>query len=119
MDPVIDVDLPLPVSWNQYYNAWRGRMVVSPKGKAYKESVFEVVFKKCLDYRLSCKLKVVITIHPRDRRKLDLDNFNKCLLDGLTDACVWDDDSLIDELVVVRGEIIRSGKVRVRIYRLD
>ena len=117
-DPELEIELPLPVSLNAYYKAWRNRVVVSPAGKAYKEEIFKIVFRNCYDIKLKVPLRVEVVVNNRDRRKSDLDNRMKCLLDGLTEACVWEDDSLIDELYIKRGEIVREGRVFVRIWRL-
>ncbi|NBW23084.1 MAG: RusA family crossover junction endodeoxyribonuclease, partial [Caulobacteraceae bacterium] len=51
---------------------------------------------------------------PPDKRKRDLDNVLKSLLDALTHANVWDDDSQIDDLRIYRN--IVAGMVKVRLY---
>jgi crossover junction endodeoxyribonuclease RusA len=61
----------------------------------------------------------MITAHPPDKRRRDLDNILKCLLDSLTHAGVWDDDSQVDELAVIRGEIVPGGKVKVVVEVID
>ena len=57
-----------------------------------------------------------------DRRKRDLDNLHKGILDGLTHAGVWKDDSQIDDLRIYRcraatGELVieKPGRVVVTI----
>jgi crossover junction endodeoxyribonuclease RusA len=47
--------------------------------------------------------------------KSDLDNRVKPLLDALTAAEVWQDDSLIDELHIVRAPVKAPGWVDVTI----
>jgi crossover junction endodeoxyribonuclease RusA len=51
----------------------------------------------------------------RDRRASDLDNRLKALCDALEHAGVFDDDEQIDELVIVRGPIVKGGECRVMI----
>ncbi|WP_256824678.1 RusA family crossover junction endodeoxyribonuclease, partial [Pseudomonas aeruginosa] len=50
--------------------------------------------------------------------KRDLDNLLKGLLDSLTKAGAWDDDGLVDDLRIVRGEVIAGGEVLVTIEAL-
>ncbi|NBW20709.1 MAG: RusA family crossover junction endodeoxyribonuclease [Caulobacteraceae bacterium] len=59
-------------------------------------------------------VRVVIEAFPPDRRKRDLDNILKSLLDALTHAGVWEDDSQIEDLRIYRSTI--AGMVKVRIY---
>ncbi|MBG7476336.1 RusA family crossover junction endodeoxyribonuclease [Pseudomonas aeruginosa] len=54
----------------------------------------------------------------QDRRKRDLDNLLKGLLDSLTKAGAWDDDGLVDDLRIVRGEVKVGGEVLVTIEAL-
>jgi crossover junction endodeoxyribonuclease RusA len=57
-------------------------------------------------------------LHFKDRRKSDIDNRIKSLLDALVQAGLFNDDSQVDELHVYRGEIIRQGKALIRIIEL-
>ena len=50
----------------------------------------------------------IITIFPRDKRSIDLDNRLKGLFDALQDAGVFDDDSQFDKIEIGRG-VIKSG----------
>jgi crossover junction endodeoxyribonuclease RusA len=59
-------------------------------------------------------LRVEIEAWPPDKRKRDLDNILKSLLDALTYAGIWEDDSQIDDLRIYRATI--GGMVKVRIY---
>ncbi|MCG7044530.1 RusA family crossover junction endodeoxyribonuclease, partial [Pseudomonas aeruginosa] len=63
-------------------------------------------------------VRVVIHASPPDRRKRDLDNLLKGLLDSLTKAGAWDDDGLVDDLRIVRGEVKAGGEVLVTIEAL-
>lgn len=50
---------------------------------------------------------LLISACPPDRRQRDLDNLHKGVLDALAFACVFDDDSQVDDLRIVRGELDR------------
>jgi crossover junction endodeoxyribonuclease RusA len=64
------------------------------------------------------RLRVQILVRPPDQRARDLDNVLKCLLDSLTRAGVWDDDSQVDSLLVVRGDQVDGGSVLVLVEDL-
>jgi crossover junction endodeoxyribonuclease RusA len=55
---------------------------------------------------------------PPDRRRRDLDNLQKAVLDSLAHAGIYADDSQVDLLVVRRREPLAGGKVRVRVEHL-
>ena len=67
---------------------------------------------------LTGRLRVELLLYPPDRRRRDIDNYAKSLLDSLTKAGVWEDDSQIDELTIKRCEIIKGGYVDVSIRML-
>ena len=108
--------LPYPPTVNHY---WESRVVrrgarfvstvhVSQDGQRYRESIVRL-----LDgvQSLRGRLRVQILVQPPDGRRRDLDNVLKCLLDSLTAAGVWGDDSQVDSLLVVRGDQIAGGLV--------
>ena len=49
------------------------------------------------------RIKMSILVCPPDARRRDLDNVCKATLDALQKANVYDDDSQIDRLEIVRG----------------
>ncbi|CAK0750839.1 crossover junction endodeoxyribonuclease RusA [Gammaproteobacteria bacterium] len=64
------------------------------------------------------RLAVVCELNPPDRRIRDLDNPWKCLADAITQAGGWYDDSQIDDLRLIRREVIKGGSVTVNIKTL-
>lgn len=54
------------------------------------------------------RLRVEMAVTPPDRRRRDLDNLLKAVLDGLGYADMYGDDSQIDELLVIRRPV-RKG----------
>ena len=114
------VKLPYPPSLNRYYRVWRGRMVVGPEGKAYREAVQQILgpsFQDVEPYKVP--LRVWIDVMMPDRRKRDLDNLNKSLLDAITDAGVWADDSLIEDLRLIKVGVEKPGYVRLTVSELS
>lgn len=51
---------------------------------------------------MDARYRVSIVAHFADRRRRDLDNVAKAVLDGLNDV-VWGDDSQVDDMRIVRA----------------
>lgn len=65
------------------------------------------------------RLQVWIEAYVPDRRKRDLDNIKKPLLDALTHAGVWNDDCQIDDVRSIRCPVTKGGYVRVHVGVLN
>lgn len=61
------------------------------------------------------RLSVSIYAAPPDNRRRDLDNLPKAVLDALTHAQVWPDDSQLDRLLIERVPVQKGGMIRVEI----
>lgn len=116
---MITFTLPLPPTINTYYGMRpRGGRFVKPAGLAFRKAVADVV-AQAGHKTLSGRLAMFVAIHPADRRSQDLDNRAKSLQDALTHAGVWLDDEQIDDLHLVRREVIKGGMVKVVIAELS
>ena len=111
--------LPFPPSVNTYWRNFRGRTILSPKGREFKEQVADYVAEYNVPKLGDSKLRVSMVLFPRDKRKIDIDNRIKCVLDALQDAGVFNDDFQVDELSIVRGKPIKGGAIRVLIEVID
>lgn len=120
--------LPYPPSINHYWRhptrgALAGRHLISEEGRDYRERVkahlFGRLVNKCgggLEWiKESKRLAVQIVVYPPDRRKRDLDNLLKPLLDALTHAGLWRDDYPVRDIHVADGEVVKGGGCLVRI----
>lgn len=112
-----EIELPYPPSINNYYATFRGRRILSKAGRIYKKTIKDLCLinkiKKC-----SGDIKVKIFAIPPDKRRRDLDNICKALLDALQSAGVYDDDSQIRVLFLRRGFAEPPGKVVVSVYEM-
>jgi len=107
--------LPYPPSINAYWRANGHRRFISAEGRKFKEDVAKYVIDEKVPKLGDAPLKVVIILQPRDRRKTDIDNRIKAVLDSLQDAGVYDDDSQVFYLQVHRGEAVKGGRCLVYI----
>jgi crossover junction endodeoxyribonuclease RusA len=118
---MIEVTLPYPPTVNHYFGYARGRVYLKAKGKEYRQAVadqIELQLDKLTTITKPCKVRIEAWMP--DRRTRDLDNICKALLDALTKAGVWEDDSLIDDLRIYRardenGNLLIGGMVKVKI----
>jgi crossover junction endodeoxyribonuclease RusA len=67
---------------------------------------------------LTGDVAIAILAAPPDKRKRDLDNVLKALLDSLTHCGVWTDDSQVAELVIRRVEPCKPGHVMIMVDSL-
>lgn len=109
--------LPWPPTVNTYWRNVAGRTLISRRGREYREQVgWHVRAAKTAPWPDSARLCVDIEARAPDRRKRDIDNLNKAILDSLTAAGVWADDSQVDDLRIWRGPV-GEGVVVVRVQR--
>jgi crossover junction endodeoxyribonuclease RusA len=118
---MIEVTLPWPPSINHYFGYAGGRVYLKQKGRDYRKAVQEQIELQLDDLKTitePCKVKIEAWMP--DRRIRDIDNICKALLDALTKAGVWEDDTLIDDLRIYRardesGNLLIGGMVKVKI----
>jgi len=113
------IDLPWPPTANRYWRNVAGRMVLSRDGRRYREAVDGLVWRLCREGGGvgfgESDLEVTIEAHPPDRRRRDLDNLLKPLLDALQHAGLFADDSQIVSLRIRKCCVAADGFVRVRL----
>ncbi len=64
----------------------------------------------------STRVAVKMAVYPADRRRRDIDNYPKAVFDALTAAHVWEDDTIVDELHIVRKGPDTKTSVRILIH---
>ena len=115
---MIFLTLPFPPSMNTYWRNFRGRTIISTAGREFKAAVADYVVEYRVPKLGDKKLRISMVLFPRDKRKIDIDNRIKSVLDALQDAGVFDDDFQVDELSIVRGKPIKGGAIRVLIEEI-
>lgn len=128
-DSVLQLELPWPPTVNHYWGqrVAKGRITkfIGDKGVKFRKDVIEGV-KPHLDhcekhYGLGARLSMCVLISPPDRRRRDIDNLSKALLDALEHAGAYPDDEQIDSLMLIRNKdaIVKDGKIVVILGTCD
>lgn len=115
------VDLPYPPSVNHYWLASGHRRYISPAGQRFRSDAGYLIQaarrgQKATNSRV--EVSVSVEVYPPDRRRRDLDNILKPILDALQHSGVIEDDSQVAELRVNRCERVKGGAIRVKVTQL-
>jgi Holliday junction resolvase RusA-like endonuclease len=116
---MITLELPWPPSVNHYYRHVGNKVLISKEGRQYREVVANRIkaagIKKNMD-----KVEVAIQLYPPDRRRRDVDNVLKCLLDSFTIGGIYDDDSQIYFLSIEKLEPMPpDGMAVVKVFNYE
>ena len=84
----------VPPSVNHSYRAYRGRVVLSARAREFKEKVAKSLGEAF--NKITGKVKLDVTFHFKDKRKRDIDNYLKVLLDSLKGLAFEDDDQIYE-----------------------
>jgi|TARA_R110000823_G_scaffold132872_3_gene261476 crossover junction endodeoxyribonuclease RusA len=107
--------LPYPPSVNTYWRANGKRRFISKAGILFTQEVILIVKQSKAKSFEEKRLAISVVIHPRSKRKFDLDNTLKAILDALMKAGMYNDDSQIDYIEIARGEAVKNGKAVINL----
>lgn len=110
---MLEMTLPFPPSINGYWRTFRGRQIISKRGREYRRLVLSQIAHNP-NKRLKNNLEVTMVLFPPDRRKRDIDNYTKAVFDAITHAGVWEDDSQVKLLILKMDEAAgKPGRVEL------
>ena len=80
-------------SVNKYYRSWQGRVLISKDGREFKKEMELQLnnYEKVLG-----KIQLRLILHFKDKRKRDVDNYAKVLIDCLKNKLFEDDDQIYE-----------------------
>ena len=117
---VIKIRLPLAPTLNNYRAIFqpkdkrgrptgRARLITSAQGRAYVEAVeyfWQRRFRGWPPDPLTGRIRLLVEVHMARNGRSDISNRIKALEDALTEAGAWIDDSQVDDLRVIRGDVM-------------
>ena len=115
------IEMPFPPTDNHYRQPVKMgkfiRLILSSKAREYSENTPPIIWEKG---RAILKGRIKLTLYHTMpcNRKRDLDNFLKGVQDAITKAKVYEDDSQIDILTVVRCGVLPPGNVIAEIEEI-
>ena len=112
---MIELELPFPPSVNHYYRRVGPRTLISREGRRFRERVCALLAASGVR-PLSGPLRLEIEVYPPDRRRRDVDNLQKGLLDALEHGGLYSNDSQIADLRIKRRGCVQGGRTLVRVW---
>jgi crossover junction endodeoxyribonuclease RusA len=114
----MEFELPYPPSVNHYYRHVGPRVLISKAGRKYREAVISQL-RSCGVQPLDGGIELFLEAYPPDRRRRDLDNLMKCVLDSLQHAGAYRDDSQIVKINAEKHQPMPpNGMLYIRIEKL-
>jgi crossover junction endodeoxyribonuclease RusA len=89
---------------------WKSRILLSEAGRKYRTDAQVSVWQQFhgMPRKMLGRCRVVIVTHAPDKRVFDLDNRLKASIDALQHCGVLGNDSQIDDLRILRGEVSKA-----------
>ena len=114
--------LPYPPSMNHYWRRVGPRTLISREGRTFRKNVCALLARGSGNGPRKPpsggRIALAMDAFPPDRRRRDLDNLQKPVLDALEHGGVYEDDSQIDLLITKRCEVVANGRLLVQVMDL-
>jgi len=115
--------LPYPPSVNHYWRRVGPRTLISREGRTFRKNVCALLAHGSGNGPRKPpsggRIALAMDAFPPDRRRRDLDNIQKPVLDALEHAGIYEDDSQIDLLLTRRREVTSGGRLEVDVTPLS
>ena len=105
------LSLPWPPTVNSYLKPFKSRLIKTKKHREYHANCYAIV-SKFLPF--DGELHVELLLSPPDKRRRDIDNYNKAVLDVMK-GHLYHDDSQIKRLDIFMCDKVEGGMVWVSV----
>jgi crossover junction endodeoxyribonuclease RusA len=102
---VREFEIPWPPSVNHYYRHVGNKVLISREGRQYRENVM-AMFRDKPQPPFTGPIELYAEFYPPDARRRDLDNLLKCTQDTLQHAGLFNDDSQIAVIHIIKQKPI-------------
>lgn len=102
-----------PVSVNDLYT---GRRFLTKEGKGIKQSMAWDIKRQWKEEMIKGYVGIQIDLFYSDKRRRDIDNPMKAIIDSMT-SIVFEDDSQITELIVTKN--VGENRSEITVYERD
>lgn len=102
MDSSITLTLPWPPTINTYWRRHGNTYFISAKGLDYRRTACLKSIEYHKSHLFDKRLSLFICAFPPDKRRRDIDNILKVLIDSLQYAEIYHDDCQIDSIYIKR-----------------
>jgi len=113
---VLEIEVPYPPSINHYYRRVGPKTLISRKGRKYRETLAHLLSATGVE-QVEGRIFLEIEMYPPDRRRRDVDNVLKALLDAMQHGGAYEDDSQVDSLWIIRRQPVEGGRLIVRFLK--
>lgn len=114
---MLELELPYPPSINHYYRRVGTRTLISREGRKFRDLVCSRLATLGVQ-PMSGPLDVRVEVYPPDRRRRDVDNVQKALLDALEHGGAYHDDSQIVRLCTEKRDPVPGGRTLIKIGKV-
>jgi crossover junction endodeoxyribonuclease RusA len=105
----MNLTLPYPPSVNSMYRAWKGRMLISKRGREWMKLAVSDAKKQINGWYVTGNCEFVVMAYMPDNRRRDIDNLLKPLQDCMTHAGIWKDDCQVKHLRITHCGVDKAN----------
>lgn len=106
---MVELILPWPPSINRYWRRRGSQYFISKEGQDFRKNVILLCKETPKIFDKNDKLFIDIKASPPDKRRRDIDNILKALMDSLQHAEVYHDDNQINKIHIERQSTFLSN----------
>ena len=114
---MIHLTVPFPPTVNHMWGYAGKRKYLKKEAHEFRRLVQEEAVRT--KAKISGRIAIYIALYAPTKRKYDIDNRIKSLLDACTHAGIWLDDEQVDSIICVRRNVVKGGMCKVVICAND